>query len=253
VGQVQSDSHLYRFGLPQDRAGGDPDWLPSPAEVARARAVMAEQGVLPGLAEESPADWLEPGAVPWLWWAGAALWVLVWPAVLTLQISGRQLGWLPWWAPLFLALVHMALLALPVFANERDAGRGAVRRRFGRVQTLAQIMALESEEFENWCGLLFELMGYRVTQTGNTGDHGIDLELCNEQMQRGIVQCKRYRGTVGEPAVRDLYGTMAHANADRAWLLATGAFSRQAREWCRGKPIELWDGPTLVALARKYR
>jgi restriction system protein len=250
---MQSESHLYRFGFPDGHPGGEPDWLPSPADVARARAQMAEQGVLPGLTEDAPVSPLERGEVPWLWWAGAALWVLIWPAALTLQIGGTKYGWLPWWAPLFLAMMHMAMLALPVLANERDARRSAVRRRFGRVHTLAQITALQPEEFENWCALLFQLMGYSVTLTRNTGDHGIDLELSNEHMRRGLVQCKRYRGTVGEPTVRDLYGTMTHANAERGWLLTTGAFSRQAREWCNGKPIELWDGPTLVALARKYR
>jgi hypothetical protein len=250
---MQSESHVYRFSLPKGHSGGEPDWLPGPADVARARARMAEQGVLPGLEEQGPVSFLDPGAVPWLWWAGAVLWVLVWPAVLTLQIGGTPIGWLPWWAPLFLAVLHMALLALPVLANERAAGRDGLRRRFGRVQTLPQIMALEPEEFENWCALLFQLMGYRVTQIGNTGDHGIDLELGSEQVRRGLVQCKRYRGTVGEPAVRDLYGTMTHENVDRGWLLTTGAFSRQAREWCNGKPIELWDGLTLVSLARKYR
>ena len=250
---MQSETHLYCFGLPEGRAGGDPDWLPTVAQVKQARARLERQGVLPGLAEGGPVSLLGPGHIPWLWWAGAVLWVLAWPAVITLQISSAQFAWLPWWLPLLLAVLHMALLALPVLANERDAGPDAVRRRFGHIQTLAQIMALEPEEFESWSALLFQLMGYRVVQTQNTGDHGIDLELSDESMHRGLAQCKRYRGTVGEPAVRDLYGTMMHENAERGWLLTTGAFSRQAREWCNGKPIELWDGRSLQALARRYR
>jgi hypothetical protein len=250
---MQSDSHLFSFGFPEGRAGGDPDWLPSPGQVIRARAQLEQQGVLPGLAGEGPVSLLAPGEIPWLWWAGAVLWILAWPTVITLKTSGTQLLWLPWWLPLLLAPLHMALLALPVIANERDAGRDALRRRFGRIQTLVQIMALEPEEFESWSALLFQLMGYRVVQTQNTGDHGIDLELSNDRMRRGLVQCKRYRGTVGEPAVRDLYGTMMHENAERGWLLTTGAFSRQARAWCNGKPIELWDGRSLLALAKSYR
>jgi Restriction endonuclease len=250
---MQNETHLFRFGFAESRAGGDPDWLPSPGQVTRARVQLEQQGVLPGLAGEGPVSLLAPGEIPWLWWAGAVLWILTWPTVITLKTSGMQLAWLPWWLPLLLAPLHMALLALPVLVNERDAGRDALRRRFGRIQTLAQIMALEPEEFESWSALLFQLMGYRVAQTQNTGDHGIDLELSNDRMQRGLVQCKRYRGTVGEPAVRDLYGTMMHENAERGWLLTTGAFSRQARKWCNGKPIELWDGRSLLALAKKYR
>ncbi len=251
---MRSESQLYRLGFRGEPSGGDANWLPTPDQVTRARAELKRRGVLPGLAEEDPYLFLllRPGAIPWLWWAGAGFWVAVWPAVITLKIS-RQLAWLPWWLPLVLASLHMALLALPVISDERSAGRSALRQRFGRIRTLAQIMALAPEEFENWSALLFQLMGYRVVQTRNTGDHGIDLELSNDRMQRGLVQCKRYRGTVGEPAVRDLYGTMMHENAERGWLLTTGSFSRQAREWCQGKPIELWDGRSLLALAKRYR
>jgi hypothetical protein len=46
---------------------------------------------------------------------------------------------------------------------------------------------------------------------------------------------------------------MMHEDADYAWLLTTGALSRQARTWCDGKPMELWDGQTLVAQARRIR
>ncbi|MCX7707595.1 MAG: restriction endonuclease, partial [Anaerolineae bacterium] len=83
--------------------------------------------------------------------------------------------------------------------------------------------------------------------------HGIDLEVSGNGLRRGLVQCKRYRGTVGEPTIRDLYGTLVHERADYAWLATTGGVSRQARDWASGKPMELWDGQRLVELAAKYR
>ena len=80
-------------------------------------------------------------------------------------------------------------------------------------------------------------------------------------MIEGLVGQGRHRaepghalgGTVGEPIVRDLYGTLVHENADYGWLVTTGGISRRAREWANGKPIELWDGQKLVELARRYR
>ena len=248
---------LKLFGLTSSAHGphgeGEPKWMPAPDKVARARIKMERQGIVHGLTRGPVAPVVSPGESAWLWWIAATLWVLLWPGLITLRLTSDRLPWLPWWLPLLLAPVHMALLLVPVRLDELSASRDTLRKRFGRLYTLAQILALEPGEFEAWAAMLFQLMGYRVQIAAQVGDHGIDLEVSNGTVQRGLVQCKRYRGTVGEPIVRDLYGTMMHENADNGWLVTTGAISRQAREWAIGKPIELLDGQTLVALARRYR
>ena len=99
--------------------------------------------------------------------------------------------------------------------------------------------------------MMFQLKGYRVRNTQYSGDHGVDIEVSKPPVNTGLVQCKRYRGTVGERVVRELYGTLIHERGDRAWLATTGAISRQARDWSNGKPIELWDGQKLVEEARQ--
>jgi restriction system protein len=58
---------------------------------------------------------------------------------------------------------------------------------------------------------------------------------------------------VGEPVVRDLYGTLLHTEAQRAYLFTTGSITRQAFEWAEGKPIVLYDGESLVRLIRTTR
>ncbi|MGQ9768420.1 MAG: restriction endonuclease [Anaerolineae bacterium] len=238
------DNQLYR----------EPEWMPSPEEVARARAEMERQGIVRSLARGPAGTQLVPaGATPWPWLIGAAAWVLVWPAVIALRIGAGRFSFLPWWLPLLLALLHAAGLTVPVLLARRDSSMDAVRRRFGKVRTLAQMLALEPDEFEIWVGLLFQLGGYRVRNTQYVADHGIDLEVSGNGLRRGLVQCKRYRGTVGEPTIRDLYGTLVHERADYAWLATTGGVSRQAREWANGKPMELWDGQRLVELAARYR
>lgn len=232
----------------------EPEWMPTPDEVARARAEMERRGIVRSLSRGPAGTQMVPaGEAPWPWLIGAAGWVIIWPAVIALRMGAARLLWLPWWLPLLLALLHLAALVAPVLLARRDTGLVAVRRRFGRVRTLAQMLALEPEEFEVWVGLLFQLGGYRVKNTQYVADHGIDVEVSGNGLRRGLVQCKRYRGTVGEPTIRDLYGTMVHEQADGAWLATTGAISRQARTWANGKPIELWDGQHLVALAAKYR
>ncbi len=153
----------------------------------------------------------------WLW--------IVW-LIHTLIVFGAW-GWI-WWRA------------------ERERRRRLAKLRAAR--TLAQLLELTPSEFEEWTGELFRRRGYRVVNTPDTGDHGIDL-LVYRNGERGVVQCKRYRGTVGEPVVRDLFGVMVHENADRGYLVTTGGISAQAHRWARGKPIELIDGQKLVQLA----
>ncbi len=239
---------------------GEPEWLPTVEEVARARARLAKLGVLEGLRRTRGlgSGWapVAPGDTPWAWWSAAALWIILWPALIAFRYGLGRWDWLPWWLLPALAAAHMLALAAPVGLSAlamRGGSPALLRQRFGQVQTLADMLALEPDEFEAWTALLFQMMGYRVRNPRDTGDHGIDLLVYADALPLGLVQCKRYRGTVGEPTVRDLYGTLTGAGADHAWLVTTGAISRQAREWAAGKRMELWDGRELVTLARKYR
>ena len=67
---------------------------------------------------------------------------------------------------------------------------------------------------------------------------------------RAIVQCKRYRDTVGEEIVRGLFGTLLHETAHHAFLVTTADISSAAAKWAAGKPMTLIDGPTLVDIAQ---
>ena len=218
-------------------------------------ADLARRGTLAGLQQDTISAVMVPaGTTPWPWLVLAGAWLLVWPGVIALRVGlGWWESWLPWWLVLLAAGLHMFVLAGPVIVARRDAGNSSLRRRFGQVQTLAQMLALDPAEFEIWIGMLFRLYGYRVRNTQYSGDHGVDIEVSKPPIKSGLVQCKRYRGTVGERVVRELYGTMIHERGDCAWLATTGAISRQAHDWATGKPIELWDGQKIVELARKAR
>lgn len=115
--------------------------------------------------------------------------------------------------------------------------------------TLDDLLALSPTEFEAWVQQLFRSRGYFAHNTADSGDHGVDLWVVSPQGERAIVQCKRYRGVVGESVVRDLYGVMQHEAAARGFLVTTGSISAAAGRWAQGKPIELIDGPRLAMLA----
>jgi restriction system protein len=115
---------------------------------------------------------------------------------------------------------------------------------------LEQTRALSPTDFEAYVAYrLFARQGYRVENLRAVKDGGIDLIVTDRQGRRAIVQCKRYRSTVGEAALRDLYGTMIHDGASMAFMITTGSLSAAARRWAAGKPIVLIDGARLVELA----
>ena len=124
-----------------------------------------------------------------------------------------------------------------------------MRERFGRIKTLPQLQQMDPTDFEQFCGYLYEKKGYTAYMLGRSGDEGIDVWL-ERGKEKIVVQCKRYSYTVGQPVIRDLYGTMMHTGADRAALVTTGEISRQGRDWSADKPIELIDGHALVTWAR---
>lgn len=110
-------------------------------------------------------------------------------------------------------------------------------------------------EFEGFCKRLLESMGFEVQQTKASGDGGIDLVAYNHKpLFEGtyIVQCKRYKGSVGEPTIRDLYGVITSERANKGILITTGYFTNSAISFAEGKNIELIDGEKLNKLLNDF-
>ena len=125
------------------------------------------------------------------------------------------------------------------------------RVRLQDARTLEDLLAMTPEDFEALIAQLFITYGHEAEVAGGNGDHGVDVVVMTAEGEKWVVQCKRYSGSVGEPIVRDLYGTLLHEEAQRAYLITTGSFTRQAMEWAQEKPIVLYDGEGLVSLIRR--
>ncbi len=114
-----------------------------------------------------------------------------------------------------------------------------------------QLQRLSPVEFEQYVAdRLFARHGYKVENTQESRDGGVDIIVEDSSGRRAIVQCKRYSGTVGAPTVRDLYGTVIHNGVDMGYLVTTGKISNMAREWAAGKPLILVDGDRLIRFSR---
>lgn len=176
------------------------------------------------------------------------------------------LGWLLYrWLvnPSWLSVLPSVLLELVLLAETAGGftlaflwgGLGFHYWRHSRLadaippMTREKLYSLSPKAFERYVGGLFRQKGYRVVVRGRSGDLGVDLELTDGHERRAIVQCKRYRDTVGAEVVRELYGTLIHEQVAHAFLVTTADISEAAREWARGKPMTLIDGEMLAEIA----
>jgi restriction endonuclease Mrr len=110
---------------------------------------------------------------------------------------------------------------------------------------------MDPEAFETLICRLFGRMGYQVKPTPYVGDNGSDGYLFKGS-EKIVLQCKRVQGSVGEPVLRDLFGTM-HANqCTNAIVVTTGSVSKQARAWVTGKPIQIIECEELQSLLHTH-
>lgn len=125
-------------------------------------------------------------------------------------------------------------------------------------QLLDELMAMKPDGFERLAmRLLREADFDSVKVTGKSGDGGIDglgvyrLGLVSFPI---FFQCKRYRGSVGAPSVRDFRGAMS-GRGDKGLLITTGSFTADAKKEATREgapPIDLIDGERLSELLKRY-
>ena len=108
---------------------------------------------------------------------------------------------------------------------------------------------LSPAEFEEYVANIFARRGYKIELRGRSGDLGVDIEVRQPNGKKAVVQCKRYKSTVGPDIVRELYGVLIHERAAHAFLVTTAEISEAAFSWAKGKPMTLIDGETLVQIA----
>jgi uncharacterized integral membrane protein len=114
-----------------------------------------------------------------------------------------------------------------------------------KMRTPEYLKKMDPEEFEHLVCDLFRRMGYEVENTPYVADGGIDGFL-RKDGQLSILQCKRSKGLIGEPILRDLYGAMHHVSAKECVIVTTGRISEQARIWAKNKPIKMIELDELV-------
>ncbi|GAB3949194.1 restriction endonuclease [Streptomyces sparsus] len=117
------------------------------------------------------------------------------------------------------------------------------------------LYGMDPVAFESLVADLFRAMGMQAVTTQRSNDGGVDVDALDPTPIRGgkiVVQVKRYRNTVPPTAVRDLYGTVQDAGANKGVLVTTSGFGPGSHTFANGKPLELVAGSELVDLLHRH-
>lgn len=144
-----------------------------------------------------------------------------------------------------IVLPVLFVIGAAISAVRRQTGTRLLRAASGSDAAQA-VSNMTWQEFEQLVGAHFSARGFSVQRTGGAGaDGGIDLRL-RRGAELFLVQCKQWRAfTVGVGVVRELYGVMAAEGAAGGYVVTSGRFTAEAREFAHGRNITLLDGAQL--------
>lgn len=117
-----------------------------------------------------------------------------------------------------------------------------------------RISGMSWREFELLIAEAFRRKGFTVRDQGGQGpDGGIDLVLLKGK-ERFLVQCKQWRALkVGVTVVRELFGVISAEGATGGFVVTSGSFTEDAREFVKGRNIKLIDGSALRQLLEQVQ
>jgi restriction system protein len=103
--------------------------------------------------------------------------------------------------------------------------------------------SLSWEDFECQVGEVYRRQGFTVQISEALGaDGGVDIRLRKDD-EVVLVQCKSSeKWKVGAPVVREFFGVLVSEGAHRGIVVSKASFSRDAKEFAAGKPLQLIDG-----------
>lgn len=128
-------------------------------------------------------------------------------------------------------------------------------------EKLAEIlMNMDPYGFERLSQRVLRECGFtQVEVTKKSGDGGIDgtgkLRINGIFSFNVAFQCKRYKGQVGAPEIRDFRGSLT-TNIEKGVMITTGTFSKAAREEAASpgkQQIDLIDGEEFISKIAEYR
>ncbi len=114
---------------------------------------------------------------------------------------------------------------------------------------------MEWKRFEDLCCAFYREKGIRALTTPLGPEGGVDIHLFQDAADpariTAIVQCRAQNEPVGEGPVRRLHELMGREAVDKAFFMAPGGFTGQARAYAAEQRIVLLDGRLFLAMLRR--
>lgn len=101
--------------------------------------------------------------------------------------------------------------------------------------------------FEHYCADILEKHGWQVSTTKASGDQGADL-IAKKNGEVVVLQCKQYRGSVGNAAVQQAFSAKSHYAADHAGVVTESRYTKSAIELSESTGVLLLDPEMLSSL-----
>lgn len=116
----------------------------------------------------------------------------------------------------------------------------------GSANVSGSVRDLSWDDFERLTAEAFARLGYASHETRKGRDGGIDCVL-RKDGKLYLAQCKHWKsGKVGVQVVRELNGVVAAKGAAGGFVVCSGEFTADAKDFARGTTIELVDGKKLA-------
>lgn len=160
---------------------------------------------------------------------------------------GRQL--LITISSIFQYVVPLAFLVGSAVSFFRGRRQLELHRAVASNPTQDALEKMSWRDFENLAVETFRQQGYRVVERGGSGpDGGVDIELYMGK-DKYLVQCKQWKvSKVGVATVRELYGVMTAERAVGGFVVASGQFTDEARNFAEGRSIKLVPARSLLTM-----
>lgn len=117
------------------------------------------------------------------------------------------------------------------------------------------LRAIEWKRYEDLCAAFYREMAIPSETTPLGADGGIDIRLHQEPdnpKATAVVQCKAWGDKlVGVKPVRELLGVITHEKIPKAFFMAPGGFTDEAREFAKDNNITLLDGKLFLAMLKR--
>lgn len=120
-------------------------------------------------------------------------------------------------------------------------------------EDIRQLVEMPRSEFEGLVAQLYRALGHQAVLTEARNEQAVHVLVRAKNGEKWIVQCRQWRGAVGELVVRDFFTLMQQEHAQQGALITTAAFTTKAREWAKDKPIYLYDGQEFLRAMKRIR